>query len=214
MLRRRLRDRPQLKIPKLCLGNAGARWCVSPERLCATSIVYSFGVGEDISFDLELIRRFGLTVHAFDPTPRSIQWISRQSVPEQFIFHNYGIAEFDGQAQFFPPDDPTHVSHSMVRRQNGVSLAVSVYRLTTIMQMLGHQSIDLLKMDVEGAEYAVLQTIVESQTRVQQLLVEFHHRWRGIGLNRTRELMGKLNAVGYRTFDISPTGEEYSFVLA
>ena len=30
-------------------------------------MVYSFGVGQDISWDLAMIERFGVTVHAFDP---------------------------------------------------------------------------------------------------------------------------------------------------
>ena len=36
--------------------------CLSPD-----SIVLSFGVGKDITFDLELIDKIGLPVYAFDP---------------------------------------------------------------------------------------------------------------------------------------------------
>jgi FkbM family methyltransferase len=205
----------QVKCGVLRLGNDGACWSIHPKGLSKDSVIYSCGVGEDVSFDQELIRRFGATVHAFDPTPRTVQWLRTQSISERFIFHQYGIADYDGCARFFPPDDPSHVSHSMVRRKKvAEGIEVLVYRLTTIMNMLGHGSIDLLKMDVEGAEYAVLRDVLTSGICVRQLLVEFHHRWPEIGLNRTREAIRDLNRAGYRIFDISPKGEEYSFVLA
>jgi len=49
---------------------------------------------------------------------------------------------------------------------------------------------------------------------VQQLLVEFHHRWAQIGVEKTRQAIRDLNAAGYRIFDVSPSGEEYGFVRA
>jgi len=39
-------------------------------RSAATAVVYSLGIGEDISFDLALIEKYGARVHAFDPTPK------------------------------------------------------------------------------------------------------------------------------------------------
>ena len=36
------------------------------------------------------------------------------------------------------------------------TVAVPVSRLSTIMSELGHERLDVLKMDIEGAEYAVL----------------------------------------------------------
>src|SRR5436305_14661221 len=62
----------QIRCERLYLGNERARWCVCPTNLSADSVVYSFGIGEDISFDLQLIDRFAVKVHAFDPTPRSL----------------------------------------------------------------------------------------------------------------------------------------------
>jgi hypothetical protein len=46
---------------------------------------------------------------------------------------------------------------------------------------------------------------------VKQLLVEFHHRWPHIGVAKTKRAIQELNAAGYRIFNVSPGGEEYSF---
>ncbi len=194
-------------------GNEGARWCVCPDGLSASSVAYSFGVGEDISFDLELIRNFGTQVHAFDPTPRSIEWLQKQELPDRFVFHAYGVADSDGECSFHPPENPEHVSHTLIQRSTKLStIQVPVYRLASIMKMLGHEQIDLIKMDIEGAEYGVLSDLLSGKIVVRQLLVEFHHRWREVGVEKTKQAIQALHDAGYRIFSVSPSGEEYSFL--
>jgi len=197
----------------MCLGNDHARWCVSPSGISPLSVVYSFGIGQDVSFDLELIRRFGVWVHAFDPTPRAIEWLKFQALPEQFVFHDYGLAEYDGIATFNPPENSAHVSYSVVPTGNraGETVNAPVRRLTTIMETLGHRRIDLLKMDIEGAEYNVITDLLSSRIQVDQLLVEFHHGRPEIGLLKTRQIIEQLNSAGFGIFDVSPSGEELSF---
>ena len=47
----------------------GARsgvWSIVPEVLTPASVVYSAGVGNNIAWDLEMIERHGVELHAFD----------------------------------------------------------------------------------------------------------------------------------------------------
>jgi FkbM family methyltransferase len=205
--------RAQIESEFITVGNARACWRVVPELLSESSVVYSIGVGTDISFDLELIEKFGLCVQAFDPTPRSIEWIRSQTLPDKFVFHPYGVASLDGACQFNPPKDPRHISHTLVARKvSRPSIQLPVRRLQTILTTLGHREIDLLKMDVEGAEYAVIDDMLGSGVAVNQLLVEFHHRWPEIGAEKTKEAIRRLNQGGFSIFNVSPSGEEYGFV--
>jgi FkbM family methyltransferase len=209
---RDLWQRPQIKCKEVWLGNDRARWCVCPDDLSASSVVYSFGVGEDISFDLELIRRFQVQLHAFDPTPRCIEWLRTQRLPEGFVFHDYGLAHFDGYCKFLPPENPAHISHTLVQRSSPwPAIELPVRRLNTIMRSLGHNHVNLLKMDIEGAEYEVLSDVLSAGINVDQLLVEFHHRWPEIGVSKTKKAIRELNEAGYRIFDVSPAGDEYGF---
>src|SRR5207248_3092074 len=89
-----------------------------------------------------------------------------------------------------------------------------VCRLSTAMRELEHTRIDLLKMDVEGAEYAVLQDMLAGGIRPRQLLVEFHHRFRGVGRRATTRALRALDIAGYRIFHVSPTGREFAFLLS
>ncbi|MCH7903662.1 MAG: FkbM family methyltransferase [Armatimonadetes bacterium] len=162
------------------------------------------------------MERFGLTVQAFDPTPKSIEWVKRQKLPEGFVMHEYGIADVDGDVTFSPPENPDHISHTILERPSTASRAITVpvKRLETIMREIGHEHIDLMKMDVEGAEYAVIDDLVESTVRPRQLLVEFHHRFESIGLPKTKAAVEALRGAGYDLVYITDSGEEYSFLQA
>ena len=209
-----VRYTPQIEHPYEELGALAGVWCVNTAALARGGIAYSFGIGTDISFDIALVERFSMQVHAFDPTPRSLDWIRTQQVPSNIHVYPYGIADFDGTIMLHPPTSPAHVSFSVVEHGGGPGVQCAVYRLRSIMRMLGHTRIDLLKMDIEGCEYGVIRDIVSEALPVHQLCIEFHHRWPEIGIDKTEEAITSLRSVGYRTSYVSPSGQEFGFIRA
>ena len=205
---------PQVKVNTVRHGD----WCFIPDELTSQSIVYSLGVGEDIVLDTELIKKFDLTVEAFDPTPNSIEWIDNTPIPDKFNFHPFGISDQDGVLKLYPLYVKGKKSRSMFTLDSSCSsgndecVEIPVKRLGTIMAELNHQAIDILKMDIEGAEYDVIEDMLKSGIEVRQLLVEFHHRFSSIGKQKSKDIIEKLNSHGYRIFFISEKGREYSFV--
>jgi FkbM family methyltransferase len=188
-------------------------WCICPEGISSSSIVYSLGVGRNISFDLAMIEKYQVQVYAFDPTPSSIEWIKSRTVPEHFHFFDYGIAAFDGTAILY--DNPKHNSQSILHRPKGreTGLEVQFHTLKTVMETLGHTKIDILKMDIEGAEYEVIDDLLSSNIKVDQLLVEFHHgKFRNIGVSETKRIIGELHKNGFRIFYLSERQREFSFI--
>lgn len=218
-LGRRLAGKPrqgvEVELSSLRLGTEYGGYAVLSDRVGPDAIVYSLGLGEDISFDLELIERCGCKVFGFDPTPRSIAWVKAQNPPAQLQVRELGVAAYDGTASFAPPKNPEHISHTM-SAGNGASGEVTfeVRKLSTLMRELGHQRLDLLKMDIEGAEYDVVDDLLASSLRPPQLMLEFHHGMYGIALSRTESTLEKLRAAGYRIFDAQSTGREFSLVLS
>ena len=55
-----------------------------------SSIVYSIGIGEDISFDIELMDTYGCNIFAFDPTPKSVLWVKENVTSPNFFFTYWG----------------------------------------------------------------------------------------------------------------------------
>ena len=205
---------PDIRISKKTYGNKNASWTIHPDVISEKSIVYSFGVGNEISFDLSMIEKYDVTINAFDPTPKSVLWLKSQSLPQKFIFHQKGLASYDGKAEFALPENPNHVSASILNKNSSQGVFVAeVMKLETIMHELGHNKIDLLKMDIEGAEYDVIDSIIESKLDIGQILIEFHHRFENVGISKSKNAIKKLKNAGYLIFDVSETGEEISFIL-
>lgn len=190
-------------------------WRVDPKGLGPTSIVYSVGIGNDIDFDVGLIEQFGCEVHAFDPTPYTARWLATRIPPLRFYHHPWAIAGHDGSMTLYPRvrKDGT-LSEVMYTQEaekaaRGYGVEVPVLTITSAMQRLGHHHIDLLKLDVEGAEYDVLDTLPVAP---RQLLIEFHHRFRSISINQTRRAIRRLRMDGYRIVAVADSGREVSFL--
>jgi FkbM family methyltransferase len=196
------------------LGHGEGRWFVHAPSLRSGDICYSFGVGYDISFDRELIARFGVEVHAFDPTPRSLAWIRKQSLPAAFHFHPFGLGPRDEMREFSLPA-AHNVSFSTLTGLDSSAVATcQVHRLSTIREMLRHETISMIKLDVEGTEYEIVPELVSEARRVRQLLIEFHHRLlQGPeATDQTARVIDALRMAGFRLIHRSPRGLEYVFL--
>ena len=188
-------------------------WVVDKSLINSESIIYSVGVGSNIDFDLDIIQSFDATVHAFDPTPRSIEWISKQELPKSFIFHPVGLASKNGYMDFFPPSKQSSTHYSPLDRyksSNGV-IKAPVKNLETVASELNHTKIDLLKMDIEGGEYEVIEDLSQSRININQILIEFHHMYKDIPFSKTVNAIGILKSLGFELFNISQRTYEFSF---
>jgi FkbM family methyltransferase len=195
----------------LQLGGAGGGWVIPARLLSRSSTCYCVGVGEDITFDLALIERFGCQVFAFDPTPRAIAHVRKHAreVPN-FHFHDLGVWEKDAELKFFAPRNAAHVSHSVVNLQHTTDFFTArCKRLSTIMRELGHAKIDLLKLDIEGAEYEVVQSLIDDRIFPAIVCVEFDQP---MPYRRTLRAVGALRDVGYELSSVE--GWNFTFSRA
>ncbi len=206
------------------LGTQYGGWVIPHGAVHAASVVWCAGAGEDISFDLALIARYGCRVHCIDPTPRAIAHVEALAqkagrgeamaingkaehtygcvsteVLERLQFHPIGLWDRDDTLRFFAPRRRDHVSHSAVNLQGTSTYFEAPCRSPrSLMQELQQERIDLLKLDIEGAEHAVLDHLLDERIFPTVLCVEFDYAARG---NRKREAvrrLWRLAAEGYR----------------
>src|SRR5262249_17055447 len=150
--------RRRLAVPAFRAGARSAVWAGGPAGLAADGVGSSFGVGDNVAWDLAMIDTFGLTIHAFDPTPASVAWVGRQRLPAGFRFHPVGLAGHDGVARFRAPARPGSCNYVPCgvlpplspggRRAGGEgaswrdTIEAPVRRLSSLMAKLGHGRID------------------------------------------------------------------------
>lgn len=214
LIGKELRLKKDLDIPLTKDGG----WWFSPDGLGNDSIVYSLGVGDEIDFDRLIIDKYGVEIFAFDPTPNSVSMLEAGDLPDRFHFHPWAVTASDGTLKFYPrlkkDGTKSDVMFTMIPEPETEDdvIEVPAYSLDTITSKLNHERIDLLKMDIEGAEYEVLDGLIDSPVLPTQLLVEFHHRFVEDGLSRTYDLVERLRQVGYKIVAISEIGREISFL--
>ncbi len=206
------------------LGTGYGGWIIPAGLLHAGSVCYLAGAGEDISFDTALAMRYHSRIFIFDPTPRSKAHFDRlmeavhngipmpinQQAPREIYeldkeaaallhFEEIGIWNRTATLKFFAPKDASHISHSIANLQDtGTYFEARVERLSEIMRSKAHDSLDLLKIDIEGAEFEVIDSILEDKPDIKILCVEFHTgKDRADGMNRIRETVKKLERNGY-----------------
>lgn len=186
-----------------------------PDLLNNNSVVYSFGIGKDISFDSKLIRNHGCSVFGFDPTPNSITWMKQQKHSSLFKFFPFGISTMTGITTFYLPANPKYVSGSLTADNttpDHVAVEVEMKSLSDICHMLGHHHIDILKMDIEGAEYQVLENIMTLPITIDQICVEFHDRNSPSLIPKSKATVDLLRKNGYEIVAASISFEEVTFV--
>jgi FkbM family methyltransferase len=173
-LQRRVDSRHGLAIRRI--GSDYGGWTIPVDALRPGSVCYCAGVGEDATFDMELATGWGAEVWSFDPTPTSIAYVQREEdIAKQANLHflPVGIWSEDTSLYFGPPKQPGFVSYSVLRADSG-GFEAPCRSLRSLAEELGHDTIALVKLDIEGAEWAVLPALLAEGPLPTVLCVELH----------------------------------------
>jgi FkbM family methyltransferase len=129
-------------------------------------------------------------VLAFEPLPRNVDLLRRHVEMNGYrnvrIFPR-ALADFDGEASFDPGPNP-----SMGRIAPSGPLRVPCARADTLLATGEVEPPDVIKIDVEGAEAAVLRGARQMMERHPVMLLATH------GVQAHRECLGLLAAAGYK----------------
>mmetsp|Transcript_2134 Transcript_2134/g.9464 ORF Transcript_2134/g.9464 Transcript_2134/m.9464 type:complete len:371 (-) Transcript_2134:226-1338(-) len=199
------------------------RYYPAPVDASPAPVYYSVGVGRDLTFDAALLRAHpNLEAHAFDNTPVASQFVKALGraggVPARWRWHELLLAGRDvreievalpkGRSDSFTPASANGVYHDLGGRPGGQTRRVigvnegadgrakrlPARPLWRVMDALSHAYVDVLKVDVEGAEFDVVDAwegyYGDRGPPACQLLFEWHERFYpegGVGQDKTLE---------------------------
>jgi len=123
----------------------GGKWICNPDVFAASPcVLYSFGVKDDFSFEVESHERMGCKEHLYDPTINVEPVRNELRKYPEISIDKVGIEDNDNNPLF--------------------------QRLSTLMRKNGDDYIDILKIDVEGAERRVFKDFFATHNAKMQEL--------------------------------------------
>jgi FkbM family methyltransferase len=164
---------------------------IEPSWLC-----YSVGAGGDISFDMDLIRRYGIRVRVFDPVSSYVlRAVEDAGGDPRLTVHEVAIATTDGPLRMQVTHDRGSASVSTAGLYDSDSyIEVAGRTLPSLKAELGDPDIDLLKLDVEGGEYELLANLDLRSLGVKVFTLQLHHTGT---VSDVRRLIEGLASQGY-----------------
>lgn len=189
------------------LGSPYGGWYFSDRNFTSQIVIVSAGVGEDVSFDIELLNHYNAKVYLIDPTPRAVLYIKKivdnlgshktmsydeasgiQPIEaydlsniklDDLIFIKKALYNNSKQEiKFYAPPNKKFVSYSISNFQNSYNKDTQFINVTTttlkdIVIENNIKEIEILKLDIEGAENQVIPNILRNKIFPKQILVEF-----------------------------------------
>lgn len=148
-------------------------YLIDPRNVAGADHLLSFGVNDDWSFEAAVLARRPMPVTAYDGSVGSNVLLRRaikslaQPHPVRAFASSFGI--YLDYGRFFS-DDRTHIRKFVGPRDaDGVVSLASALRDATA----GSRRL-LVKMDIEGAEYRLLDDLIRHAGEVAGLVIEFH----------------------------------------
>lgn len=174
-----------------------AAWNLNMQKVDNNSFIISAGVGHDISFELELIARTGCQIVLLDPSPTGCKTVEKIQLPPEITFAAIALSDRVGQMTLAKPANLLEGSWRVAVDGEGDTMHCT--SIGEIMERHSKSSVDLLKIDIEGFEYQVIQNIIFEKIPVKQICVEIHQ---GFEFGKTRwdrwRLIYLLYRSGYR----------------
>jgi FkbM family methyltransferase len=177
---------------------------VLPNNMSKNSVIYSCGIAENIRFDEAISNKFGCDVFMFDPTKQSLKFMNSINNPK-LKFFNIGIWKFDGNIKFYQHKENINLSvTNLFNTEKHFTLPCK--SIDTLMKEYNQSTIDILKMDIEGASFEILNDLLDKNIYPIQIVVELERPFFIFGaslyelfsyLNKRRKLHYRLKNAGY-----------------
>jgi FkbM family methyltransferase len=169
------------------------------------STIISGGIGNDVEFELDLIKKKNVLVVGIDPTNTAEQFIENRKLNDQLLQNRYvylkkALNDTNSPIKLFYGENEWMSSVSSQHR-DAAQGNFFVCEAVTIEDLLNsYTNVSYLKIDIEGAEYNILNKL--EHLSIPQVSIEFHHHCSTeYTLPETISLIQKIEKMGYDAID-------------
>lgn len=137
------------------------------------------------------------TIHVFEPVREFAQGMRRRFAKNRKIHvHNFGLSDHTGKAVISCERDA-----SSLFRRGQISQEVHIVSLRDFLSKTNIRRINLMKINIEGAEYDLLDHLIDTglATRVDNVQVQFHS-FVPNAEQRMRRIQARLAKTHYLTY--------------
>ncbi len=196
------------RLKKLGIHRIPPNFLFVRDLITPNATVIDVGCSYEAEFAVAMIERYGAKAVAVDPTSKHRPALAKladkhgqrfQHVPFAISSCNTTLTFYESRTNESGSILPDHVNAA---RDEVTSYEVRTLTPIALLDHLGLDSADILKLDIEGAEYELLQSIrADDLAPFRQIFIEFHHH----AVQRyseadTRLLVEKLRGYGYTSY--------------
>lgn len=165
-------------------------------------LIISGGIGYGADFELELYEKFNAEILVFDPTPVAKKTMSKNK-KSPLKYFPLGLSKHSGTIKLFfsKKDDYYYLGEGDEYKE---------FECKSVSEIANGRVVELLKMDIEGSEYGVIEDILEKNVKINQIILEFHHWIKGLSLLKTINAIRNLRKAGYVL--VYKNIDDYTFV--
>jgi FkbM family methyltransferase len=152
-------------------------------------------------------------VYCFEPNKKAIEHLkktlsddSNTRIIEKAVYKENSILKF-----FI--DEKNSLTSSLLE-QSGHSPAYDVEAITLeeSLDLIGESKVDLIKIDIEGAEFDIIDRMDnKTAERINSLLIEYHDFYFPEGMAKVQKMENKLKSMGYKIYRCPIPAVKYVF---
>ncbi len=147
--------------------------------LTAFSTVFDVG-GHTGEWASEIFKRYYPKIHIFEPLPQYVKTLESKFPSGKVTVHPFALGSHEGHLPIYSNGSGssfyiTNANPEPVRVRPIAKVALEIFQVPAVSEL----EIDLIALNVEGAEYELLNQMLGSQLayRCKSILVQFHPIW-------------------------------------
>jgi len=192
------------------LGNEYGGWKIDLDLINDGDTIVCGGLGEDMSFEEELIKYKNVFIVEIDPTEKSHVFFEKKSIKNSKLIKKAIESKHTSIVKIFKNKVPNYVSESANNTHGYASNIFYESEVISIEEIKKIYNPSFIKLDIEGSEY----NVIEDCVGIKQICVEFHHHClNNKKIEDTLFIVDKFLKNGYEIIDNRNNFQEITFVL-